>query len=58
MKMGIEVENFQLMDQFNNIFDLYENLGQNVLLVFYTKDTTALCTKYLVDYSLNLEELK
>jgi peroxiredoxin len=58
MKTSMEVENFQLMDQFNNIFDLYENLGQNVLLFFYPKDITPLFTKYLVDYSLNLEELK
>ena len=54
----MEVQNFQLMDQFNNIFDLYENLGQNVLLIFYPKDNTPVCTMQLVDYSLNLEELK
>ena len=54
----MEVENFQLTDQFNNKFDLYENLDQDVLLVFYPKDNTPVCTKQLGDYSLNQEELK
>jgi peroxiredoxin Q/BCP len=58
MMIGIEVENFQLTDQFNNRFDLYENLQQDILLVFYPKDNTPVCTKQLVDYSLNQEELK
>jgi peroxiredoxin Q/BCP len=58
MKIGMEVENFQLIDQFNNKFDLYENLDQDILLVFYPKDNTPVCTKQLVDYSLNQEELK
>lgn len=52
------VENFQLKDQFNNKFDLYENLDQDVLLVFYPKDNTPVCTKQLIDYSLNQAELK
>ena len=56
--IGIEVENFQLTDQFNNRFDLYDNLQQDILLVFYPKDNTPVCTKQLVDYSLNQEELK
>jgi len=56
--IGSEVENFQLTDQFNNRFDLYENLQQDILLVFYPKDNTPVCTKQLVDYSLNQEELK
>jgi len=58
MKIGIEVENFQLLDQFNNKFDLYENLDMDVLLAFYPKDNTPVCTKQLVDYTLNQEELK
>ena len=58
MMIGIEVENFQLTDQFNNRFDLYENLQQDILLAFYPKDNTPVCTKQLVDYSLNQEELK
>ena len=58
MRIGIEVENFQLLDQFNNKFDLYENLEMDVLLAFYPKDNTPVCTKQLVDYTLNQEELK
>jgi len=58
MKIGMEVENFQLIDQFNNKFDLYENLNQDVLLAFYPKDNTPVCTKQLVDYTLNQSELK
>ena len=55
--MEVEVENFQLTDQFNNRFDLYENLQQDVLLAFYPKDNSPVCTKQLVDYSLNQQEL-
>ena len=58
MKIGMEVENFELNDQYNNKFDLYENLDQDVLLAFYPKDSTPVCTKQLVDYTLNQEELK
>lgn len=58
MIIGMEVENFQLNDQYNNKFDLYKNLNQDVLLAFYPKDNTPVCTKQLVDYTLNQEELK
>ena len=58
MKIGMEVENFQLNDQYNNKFDLYENLNQDVLLAFYPKDNSPVCTKQLVDYTLNQLELK
>lgn len=58
MKVGGEVENFRLLDQYNNTFDLYENLDKDVLLAFYPKDNTPVCTKQLVDYALNQEELK
>lgn len=58
MKIGTTVDNFQLVDQNNNKFDLYENLDQDVLLAFYPKDNTPVCTKQLVDYTLNQTELK
>ena len=58
MKIGDVAENFQLKDQDGNIFDLYENLDKDVLLVFYPKDNTPVCTKQLVDYSLNKSELE
>ena len=57
MKIGDLVENFRLHDQFNNEFDLYENLDQSVLLVFYPKDNTPVCTAQLVNYALNQKEL-
>ncbi len=58
MKIGDSVENFQLKDQFGNEFDLFKNLDKDVLLVFYPKDNTPVCTKQLVDYSLNKAELE
>lgn len=58
MKIGDVVENFQLKDQDGNVFDLYENLDKDVLLVFYPKDNTRVCTNQLVDYSSNKIELE
>lgn len=56
MKIGEYVENFVLKDQNGNEFDLYKNLKQNVLLVFYPRDNTVVCSRQLSDYSLNLDE--
>ena len=53
MKIGMEVENFQLNDQYNNKFDLYGNLDQDILLAFYPKDNTLVCNRQFVDYTLN-----
>lgn len=58
MKLGETVENFELYDQHNNKFNLYENLNSDVLLVFYPKDNSPVCTKQLMDYSLNQTELE
>jgi len=58
MKVGDVVDNFKLKDQFNNEFDLYENLQTSVLLVFYPKDNSMVCTRQLVNYSVNKEELE
>jgi len=58
MKIGECVENFILMDQHNNEFDLFKNLDKDILLVFYPKDNTPVCTKQLVDYSINQAELE
>ena len=57
MKLGDVVENFILKDQYGNDFELFNNLDRDVLLAFYPKDNTPVCTKQLVDYSLNEEEL-
>lgn len=58
MKIGDIAENFQLKNHDGNVFDLYKNLDIDVLLVFYPKDNTPVCTKQLVDYSINNIELK
>ena len=55
--IGMEVESVHLTDQFSNKFDLYKNLQQDILLAFYPKDNSPVCTKQLVDYSLNQQEL-
>ncbi len=57
MKVGDLVDNFKLTDQIGNQFDLYQNLDKHVLLVFYPKDNSLVCTKQLVDYSSNRQEL-
>jgi peroxiredoxin Q/BCP len=57
VKLGDAVENFILKDQYGNDFELFKNLDRDVLLAFYPKDNTPVCTKQLVDYSLNQEEL-
>ena len=57
MKVGDIVENFVLKDQFNNEFDLYKSLDSDVLLVFYPKDNSLVCTKQLKDYSANQDKL-
>ncbi|MBK7629658.1 MAG: redoxin domain-containing protein [Ignavibacteriales bacterium] len=58
MRVGDSVENFQLRDQLGNGFDLFQNLDNDVLLVFYPKDNTPVCTTQLVDYSLNKTEFE
>jgi thioredoxin-dependent peroxiredoxin len=52
MKVGKEVENFRLKDQNGNLFDLYENLDKHILLVFYPKDNSKVCSKQLNNYHL------
>lgn len=48
------VSDFTLLDQNGNEFNLYKNLGNNqkVLLVFYPRDSSLVCTKQLKDYSV------
>lgn len=58
MRIGDLVDNFELYDQYNNKFVLYENLDSDILLVFYPKDNSPVCTKQLMDYSLNHTEIE
>jgi thioredoxin-dependent peroxiredoxin len=52
MMIGEDVDNFRLKDQYGNLFDLYENLDKNVLLVFYPKDNSRICSKQLQNYQI------
>ena len=45
-----------LKDENGNDFELYENLDKIVLLVFYPKDDTPVCSSQLADYNNNLDE--
>lgn len=56
MKAGDIATNFTLKDQDGNDFELYNNLNQPLLLVFYPKDNTLVCSNQLANYNENLEE--
>lgn len=45
---------FILKDQNGNDFQLYKNLDHKVLLVFYPKDSSPVCTRQLTNYNRNL----
>jgi len=47
---GNEVENFRLKDQYSKFFDLYKNLDKNILLIFYPRDNSHVCTEQLRNY--------
>ena len=53
--VGDIAPNFSLEDQNGNIFELYKNLDKKILLVFYPKDNSLVCTKQLADYNNNIE---
>ena len=53
--MNKKVLDFSLPDQNGNIFNLYENLDSNVMLVFYPKDNSPVCTAQLCNYNDNLD---
>ena len=56
--VGAIAENFILNDQDGNTFNLYENLDEPILLVFYPKDDSPVCTKQLNNYQEQLQLLK
>ena len=47
------VENFVLKDQNGKDFNLYENLDKKILLVFYPKDNSPVCSIQLTNYYEN-----
>lgn len=51
-------ENFSLHDQYGKIFNLYKNLEKKILLIFYPKDNTPVCSRQLSDYQLNINEFE
>jgi peroxiredoxin Q/BCP len=56
MKVGDIAPNFILKDEAGNDFELYKNLDKQVLLAFYPKDDTPVCSSQLADYNHNLDE--
>jgi len=56
MKVGDVVQNFILKDEKGNDFELYKNLDKKVLLAFYPKDDTLVCSSQLSDYNENIDE--
>ncbi len=52
---GNLVEDFSLKDQNGEEFRLYDNLDKKVLLVFYPKDSSFVCSMQLNNYWSNLE---
>ncbi len=58
MIIGDTVENFFLKDQDGNDFELYQNLDKKVLLVFYPRDKSLVCTLQLKSYSKNRDKFE
>lgn len=56
MKEGDFVSNFILKDENGNEFNLYENLDKKVILAFYPKDDTLVCSTQLSNYNQNLDD--
>lgn len=56
MKVGDIIPDFTLPDQDGKEFNLYKNLDKNILLIFYPKDNTLVCTNQLRDYQMNIEK--
>jgi thioredoxin-dependent peroxiredoxin len=56
MKLGDTVQNFSLQNDNGEEFELYKSLNQKVLLVFYPKDDTPVCSSQLAEYNENIDE--
>lgn len=56
MNVGDITPNFILKDEAGKDFELYKNLDKQVLLAFYPKDDTPVCSSQLADYNHNLDE--
>lgn len=51
-----KVENFILNNQNEDKFELYKNLDKYILLIFYPKDNSMVCSKQLTNYQLNIQK--
>ena len=58
MKAGDIIPNFILKDQNGIDFELYKNLEKKILLVFYPKDNTPVCSAQLAEYNHSWEKFK
>ncbi len=58
MKVGDSAPDFELADQYGNEFKLSDHIGKNIMLVFYPREETPVCTKQLCSYNDNLEEFE
>ena len=56
MKPGDIAQNFILKDETGKSFELYKNLDTQILLVFYPKDNSPVCSTQLAEYNENLDE--
>ncbi len=56
--VGDVVDNFTLKDQDGRDFNLYDNLDKNLLLVFYPKDDSPVCTRQLRNYNRFIGEFE
>ena len=56
MKAGETAQDFTLVDQDGIKFNLYENLSSPIVLIFYPKDDSLICTKQLCQYNSNIQE--
>lgn len=51
--IGETAGNFILKDQYGKEFELYRNLDKNILLIFYPKDNSRVCSRQLHNYQEN-----
>lgn len=56
--VGDIAKNFSLKDQYGNEFELYKNLDKKILLVFYPRDDSLVCTMQLTNYEQYLTEFE
>ncbi len=56
--VGDIAKNFSLKDQYGNEFELYKNLDKKILLVFYPRDDSPVCTMQLTNYKQYLTEFE